>query len=720
MRAARAVAVVALLCFAGGCSLPPLDLEAERPLDQRTTILAANGRTLARLFKHNRAVVSLRDVPRPLVDAVLASEDARFYQHDGFDLRSIVRAALVNLEEGEVVQGGSTITQQYVKNTYFRRPARTFERKARELRLALEVERRYSKDEILERYLNTLYWGEGAYGLRAAAETYFGHGVSSLTLKESALLAALIKSPAYYDPRDHPGHARRRRNYVLGRMASLGWLAPRRAAAVARKGLGVTAHPPALTTRQPYFVEAVKREILGDARLGANERERARALYTGGLRIETTLVPRLQAAAERAVADVLDRPGDPEAAVVALRPRSGRIVAMVGGRDWSRSQVNLALGRAGGGSGRQPGSAFKPIDLATALESGIPMATEYDSGPVTFTFDDGSTWSVSNAEGGGYGSLSLEEALVHSVNGVYARLAMDVGPDRIASQAHLMGVESKLDVYPSIALGTSAVSVLDMAAAYATLANYGRAVEPTTIRRVSLPNGEVLHPDQETVGAALSAGNAYQITRALEQAVARGTGTAAQIGRPVAGKTGTTNNFTDAWFVGYTPDLVTAVWVGYPEGLVPMTNVHGIRVYGGTFPAHIFSAFMSEALEGVPPRGFEVPRNSLVTVEINPKSGLLAAPWCRGVERTMLRELVPTETCPLPPPSPLPSPSPTDDRHDRDGERGKGEEGETKQKGEKRDEGQEGPSSQPRPKESDKPEPKSSPRKDRGGDSARG
>jgi membrane peptidoglycan carboxypeptidase len=530
MRAARAVvAGLVVVCAAGACTLPPLDLEAERPLDLRTTIVAANGQTLARLYKQNRSVVSLDKVPKSLVDAVLASEDARFYRHDGFDLRSIVRAALVNLEEGEVVQGGSTITQQYVKNTYFRRPARTFERKARELRLALEVERRYTKDEILERYLNTLYWGEGAYGVRAAAETYFGHGVATLTLRESALLAALIKSPAHYDPRDHPANARRRRNYVLDRMVSLGWITAQQGREARRSGLGVTAQPPRIATRRPYFVEAVKREILADERFGANERERARALYTGGLRIETTLEPRLQVAAERAVRDVLGQPGDPEAALVALRPRSGRIVAMVGGRDWSRSQVNLALGRAGGGSGRQPGSAFKPIDLATALESGIPMATEYASGPVSFTFDDGSTWSVANSEGGGYGPLSLEEALVHSVNGVYARLAMDVGPDRIATQAQLMGVTSKLDVYPSIALGTSSVSVLDMAAAYATLANYGRAVEPTTIGRVQLPDGEILHPDQETVGAALSAGNAYQITKALEQAVERGTGTAAQI-----------------------------------------------------------------------------------------------------------------------------------------------------------------------------------------------
>ena len=701
LRALSAISAAALI--SASCSLAPMDLRAERPLELRSTIFASDGRPLARLYKQNRALIALDDLPQDLVDAVLAAEDARFYEHGGFDLRSIARAALVNLQEGEVVQGGSTITQQYVKNTYFRHAARTFRRKARELRLAIEVERRYSKDEILEKYLNTVYWGQGAYGVRAAAETFFGHGARTLSLPESALLAAVIKSPAYYDPRSHPEHARVRRNYVLDRMVSLGDVSASAARKAKREGLGVGGRSPHVTTRRPYFVEAVKREILSDPRFGSNEQERARALYTGGLRIESTLDRRLQSVAERAVRDVLDQPGDPEAALVALRPRSGRIVAMVGGRDWSRSQVNLALGRAGGGSGRQPGSAFKPIDLATALESGIPMATKYSSSPVTFTFDDGTTWPVSNNEGGGYGPLTLDEALVHSVNGVYARLGMDVGPDRIASQAALMGVRSKLPAYPSIALGAANVSVLDMAAAYATLDNYGRAVEPTTIRKVTLPSGEVLPPDQDVVEGAVSPGNAYQITKAMEEVVERGTGTAANIGRPVAGKTGTTNDFTDAWFVGYTPNLVTAVWVGYPQGLVPMTNVHGIRVFGGTLPAMIWRSFMSEAVAGTPVESFEVPKGGLVTVEIDPESGLLAAEWCPGKKKTMLRELVPTQTCPLPPP-PSPSPSPSASPKGRD--KGKGEDEKEKGDSKKGPPGDSEPS--PEPEGSPKPKPKPS------------
>ncbi len=646
----------AALVVAGACSLPPVDLRGERRIALRSTFTAADGSFLARFFRENRAWIPLEKIPDVLVDAVISAEDARFWQHAGFDLRAIARAALVNVSRGETVQGGSTITQQYVKNTFFRSPPRSLDRKAKELRLAIELERRYTKREILERYLNTVYFGEGAYGARAAAETFFGRDVQDLGVADAALLAALIKAPATYDPRRHPRRALARRDYVLRRMEELGHLSRERMTQALRSGLGITPNPPRVPTNEPYFVEAVRQELLRDRRLGRSDAERARSLYEGGLKVETTLVPRLQDAAERAVEQVLGRPGDPEASLVAVRPATGEVVAMVGGRDWRQSQVNLALGAAGGGSGRQPGSAFKPIVLATALESGIPLTARYQSAPAVFTLDDGSTWTVRNSEGTGYGFLPLDEALVRSVNGVYARLGLDVGAAQVASQARLMGVRSKLPVYPSIALGTAQVSVLDMAAAYATLANGGTAVAPTTIRRIRMGNGELLRPDQERVGSAVAPGNAYLITRVLEQVIHRGTGTAANIGRPAAGKTGTTNDYVDAWFVGYTPDLVAAVWVGYPQGSVPMYDVHGIRVFGGTFPALIWRSFMLSALANVPPRDFELPKSDIVRVEIDPVSGLLAAPWCPGELKRMLRQLAPTEYCPLPPPSPYPTP----------------------------------------------------------------
>ena len=660
MRAPRSAALATAAAVAlGGCSLRPIDLDEQRPLALRSTFRAADGSVLARFFKENRRLVDLDDVPRSLVDAVLAAEDARFFDHPGFDVKAIARAALVNLSEGRAVQGGSTITQQYVKNTFFRKPARTLERKAKELRLAIEVEKRYDKRAILELYLNTVYFGRGAYGVGAAAESYFGHGVARLDLAESALLAAVIRAPSRYDPHEHAARARGRRDYVLDRMVELGTLSARRARAAARRPLGIIPAPPPQEARFPYFVEAVRQELLGDGRLGRSDDERARTIYEGGLVVRTTLDPELQAAAESAVADVLDRPGDPSAALVALRPSTGEVVAMVGGRDWSQSQVNLALGRRGGGSGRQPGSAFKPIAAAAALEAGIPFDARYESSPASFTFADGSTWSPSNAEGGGRGLMPLREALVHSVNGVYARLAMQLGPAAIVSQAKRMGVRSKLPVYPSVVLGSSQVSVLDMATAYATLANGGTMIEPTTIAEVETASGELLRPDQEVDLGAISPGTAYLVTKALEDVIDRGTGVAADIGRPAAGKTGTTNDYVDAWFVGYTPDLVAAVWVGYPQGAIPMYDVHGIRVTGGSFPALIWRQFMAAAHGDAPAKPFRIPRNELVTVEIDPKSGLLAAEWCPGKKKTMLRQLAPTQYCPAPTPAPLPSPSPS-------------------------------------------------------------
>jgi membrane peptidoglycan carboxypeptidase len=378
----------------------------------------------------------------------------------------------------------------------------------------------------------------------------------------------------------------------------------------------------------------------------------------------------MQHLASGAVNSVLNQPGDPSGALITLDPHTGEILAMVGGNDFSTSQVNLALGKEGGGSGRQPGSTMKPIVAATALETGIPFDEHYESGPLSTVTPDGSTWTVGNTEGPGGPPLPIDEALVDSVNGVFARLALDLGAGAIVNQARLMGVSAKLPSVPSIALGSAEVSVLDMAAAFATIANRGTAIEPTTIRSVETPDGRVIRPRQDVTPQVLAPGNAYLITKALEQVIERGTGTAAGIGRPAAGKTGTTNDYADAWFVGYTPDLVTAVWVGYPEGRVPMTTVHGGVVVGGTLPAQIWRTFMASALAGRPARPFLLPRSDLVEVRIDPVSGLLAAPWCSGRIEKMLRQEVPTELCPQPPspsptptatatPTPTPSPTPT-------------------------------------------------------------
>ena len=696
---------LALILGAGACSLPPVDLDRERPLAQRTTISAADGTKLARLFKQNRALVPLERVPRSLVVAVLTAEDRRFFDHPGYDLGSIARAAVANFAAGEVVQGASTITQQYVKNAFFRRAPRTLERKARELRIALEVEHTLSKRQILERYLNTVYFGDGAYGVKAAAETFFDHGVGRLTPAKSALLAAVIKSPAHYNPRNHPGTARARRNYILRRLAELDLIGSRRVRRARHSRLHVVERLLRVPTRQPYFVEAVKRELMADRRLGTTERERAAALWTGGLEVETTLDLELQRAAEKAVAGVLNQPGDPEAALVAIRPSSGEIVAMVGGRDWSTSQVNLALGISGGGSGRQPGSSFKPLVAATALESGITFDELYESSGGTFTLPSGEAWPVHNAEGGAGGLIRLDEALVHSVNGVYARLILQLGADQVATQARLMGVKAKLPPYPSIALGGAEVSVLDMAASYATIANGGTVIEPTTIRSVELTGGDILRPDRRVVQGVISPGNAYLLTQVMQEVIRRGTGVAANFGRPAAGKTGTTNDYADAWFVGYTPDLVAAVWVGHPEGAIPMTSVHGIRVSGGTFPALIWRSFMASALADEPVRDFVLPEGELVTVLIDPATGLLAAPWCEGEPRQMLRQLVPTAYCPQPVPKPTPTPTPEPQQEEKNRKDVDGQAGKHNDHGGVGNDGGGGDQGSPTPEESPTPKP---------------
>jgi penicillin-binding protein 1A len=667
----RSRVTIAILLVVGltaaACTLKPIDLKEEKPLALRSTVTAADGTVLAQFYNENRSPVRLGRVSPTLIDAILAAEDNNFFEHPGYDLKAIARALIVNLRQGEIVQGGSTITQQYVKNTYFRNPPKTFARKIKELRFALEVEKRFTKKEILERYLNIVYLGHGAYGVKAATETYFDHGVKRVTPGEAALLAGLIRAPSETDPYRHPQIARTRRDHVLDLMVQTRRLSAARARRFKRQDLPIRPEPPITARREPYFVEAVRQEILSDERFGANAGVRDRLLHEGGLQIETTLVPELQRQAERAIASVLNQPGDPAAALVALQTGSGKIVAMVGGQDWSNSQVNLALGAEGGGSGRQAGSSFKTLTAAAAMEAGIPLHTMFESAPAIFDLGDGQTWQVDNYTGLDYGKLPLDEALIRSINGVYARLALTIGGGAVANQAQIMGVRSNLSGYPSIALGATDVSVMDMAAAYSTLANKGVAVEPTTIERVVNADGGMFEPEQQVLPGAMSAGNAYLLTATLEQVIERGTGMAADIGRPAAGKTGTTDDYSDAWFVGYTPQITTAVWVGYPEQRIPMTSVHGIQVAGGTLPAQIWQRFMSAAHEGLPVRDFELPRDELQKVLINPKTGLLAAPWCAQKEQWMLRSIVPTETCPKPPPKPDPTPSPSPDKDDEPG-----------------------------------------------------
>lgn len=635
-----------------------LELPATPPPLQTTYVYDRHGNLLTTLHSTvDRTIIPLEQMPRSLREAVIASEDQDFYRHPGFDPIGILRAAWTDLVLRKTVQGGSTITQQLVKNVYagtyetdpetgeqvYVVPPRTLGQKVREVLLAIKLEQELSKDEILARYLNTVYFGHGAYGVQAAAQTYWSKDASELTLLESVTLAGVIPGPSLYDPILHPEDARARRNHVLDRMVAEGYLDPARAAAL--KAKPVRTHP--LVTaevwdrRLGYFLDYTRRslvEAFGEARV-----------LGGGLRVTTTLDRRMQEAAEAATERYLPEPDDPEAALVAIDPRTGAVRAMVGGRNWNRSKVNLATGD--GGTGRHAGSAFKVFTLVAALEDRISLSSRW-RGPATITIPDrrcyteGRPWTLSNASDSEAGTFTLLQATAHSVNTVYAQLVTVVGPEAVVDVAHRMGIESPLDPVCSITLGTQEVTPLEMTRAYATLAARGVRHDATPLLEVADPTGEVLRRIDRRGQQVLRPNDADLATYALRTVITSGTGTRANIGRPAAGKTGTAQEYVDAWFCGYTPQLAACVWVGYPQGQIPLVNVHGFpAVFGGTIPALIWHDFMVEALAGQPVLDFHEPSFEGYT----------------GGPPTPVPAPSPSPTqSPTPTPSPSPTPSPTE------------------------------------------------------------
>ncbi|HVM05355.1 MAG TPA: PBP1A family penicillin-binding protein [Acidimicrobiales bacterium] len=608
MRRASAFLLLAVLT-AGACSweTPPLKSTVPAPLAESSRILAADGSVVTALHgEENRETVPLARMPVALRQAVVAIEDERFWEHKGVDTRSVLRAVYANAAEGEVVEGGSTITQQYVKNELVG-PDRTLRRKLREASLAYQLERRYTKERILELYLNTIYFGNGAYGVQAAANEYFGIAVDQLGLAQAALLAGLIRAPNRTDPYLQPEVAAARRRVVLEKMVELGWATTEQAAAAGAEPL-ISATPAADRYPAPHFVERVKRFILDDPRFGPTPDARRDLLFKGGLRITTTLDRRRQAAAEAAIARVLSSPEtDPAAAVVSIEPGTGFVRALVGGRDFFGSAAEAKFDLATQGS-RPAGSAFKPFVLAAALEQHVPVTKFYDA-PGTMTIPlPREPWTVSNYEGQGGGRMTLIDATIRSVNTVYAQLILDVGPADAVATAARMGITSPLQPYPSAVLGTNDVTPLEMASAYGTLANRGLAVPPVFVTRVVGSDGRVLFQHQHSQKRVLDRASADVVVDVLRQAVERGTGVKARIGRPVAGKTGTGQEWRDAWFVGFTPELATAVWVGFPDrqrSMVPPAT--RILVTGGSWPAEIWGLYASEALADVPAGDFPAP-----------------------------------------------------------------------------------------------------------------
>ncbi len=577
------------------------------PLAQRSLVFDRNGDLLASLHAdQNRSPVALGQVPIVVQDAVLDVEDNRFYEHGGVDFRSLVRALRTNVNGGGVLQGGSTITQQLVKNSILT-PQRNVHRKIKEAVLAVRLENQMTKHQILERYLNTVYFGNGAYGVQAASEAYFDTDVGHLTADQAALLAGLIRNPDGYDPLSHPLAAKERRAEALDRMVANDHLSQAEADALKDKPVPrkvFTPVPPA----DDYFTEEVKLALLADPRLGDTYQQRYNALFEGGLQIYTTLDPAMQLKAVAAVRDQLPpHPGPFTAALISVEPASGAVRAMVAGSDFDAAHYNLATGR--GGTGRQPGSSFKPFVLATRLDAGgSPQDTVDGTSPCTVKVPGFATYTAKNVEGEANGTLSLRDALAHSVNCAYIRVGVASGLDKVSEMARRLGVRSPLTPYPSMPLGTEEVSPLDMASAYATFDNDGVYHQPRFVEKVVDGSGHVMFSGGDKGKQVISPQVAREVVQTMQAVVQYGTGRAAALpDRPVAGKTGTTEDYSDAWFVGYAPQLSTAVWMGDPAKRTPMRDVGGIRVFGGTYPAKIWHEYMESALAGAPVISFKSP-----------------------------------------------------------------------------------------------------------------
>jgi penicillin-binding protein 1A len=606
--------------------LPVVPVEVES-----STVYAADG-TLLYTFhaEENRKVVPLEDIPVHVRDAVIAIEDERYYRHNGVDVRAVLRALRANTQAGSVEEGGSTITQQYVKKVLLQDDSQTLSRKIEEASMALQLERRYSKDRILELYLNAIYFGNGAYGIEAAARQYFGKPVTDLTLAEGALLAGLIQRPGATDPYDAPAEALARRNLVLERMRSNRFAtdAAVDAALAEPVALGSPTTPAAERYAAAYFVEEVKQWVLDDERFGATAQDRRDLLFGGGLRIQTTVDLAQQAAAEAAVGAILPDPAGPSASLVSIEPATGFVRAMVGGRDFFGPGENAKLNLATQGP-RQAGSSFKPMVLAAALAQGIDPQTQISAPAcIDIPLEDGQIWHPCNYGGGGAGTVSIVEGTVRSYNTLYAQLILRVGPAEAMAAARSFGIRSPLRDNPAAVLGTNEVTATDMASAYATFANRGIHVPPVLVTRITRADGTVLFQHHHTQQKVLDAGVADTLTSILEQVIARGTGTKARLDRPAAGKTGTAQEWRDAWFAGYTPELATAVWVGFPRAQISMEPpVTPIRVTGGSYPAQIWQRYMQAALAGTPPVAFHpAPTTTTTTPPRTPRPTTTTAP----------------------------------------------------------------------------------------------
>ena len=596
-------------------NLPELDRYRNTELAQTSVVYNSAGEVVDELHGvQNRFVVDLSEVDPTLRDAVVAIEDQRFYEHRGLDFEAVGRAAWENVRSLSIQEGGSTITQQLVKNTYIAQEQRqipSFRRKMAEASLAWQYEEAHSKDEILEQYLNTVYFGANAYGAEAAARTYYNKAAADLTLPESAMLAGIINLPGTYDPFSDPESAKARRNVVLDRMLEHGHIEEEEHAAAVAEEIELSRGRVEYENDNEYFLDAVRKELA--------EEYGDQAVYEGGLKIYTTLDPRLQELAATSVDDVVNpEEGGPSASLVSVEPETGAVKAMVGGSDFQQVKFNLATQGK-----RQPGSAFKTFVLSEAIRQGISTDTRYLSKYLEVPMGEyEEPYVVQNYDFHERGPINLKTATEQSDNTVYVQLALDLGLENVVDMASKMGIESALETYPSTAIGGlgEGVSPYEMASAYSTLANGGVHMEPYLVEKVTREEDgeEVTIQEHEPEGKeALTRDKAAAVTQTLRGVVERGTASryrdlVDEIGRPSAGKTGTSENFVDAWYIGYVPQLTTSVWVGYPEERVPMVNINGLpEINGENYPLDIWSLYMQGAVGDLPVEQLDTPSDDL-------------------------------------------------------------------------------------------------------------
>jgi penicillin-binding protein 1A len=619
---------VATLFGATRSEAEPLNLD---PLPERSLIYDSKGALVGPLPSiENRSPVTLDQIPSLVKRSILAVEDENFYSHAGVNLRATVRALFTNFQSGDIEQGGSTITMQLVKNALLT-PERSLTRKTKEAILAYRLEQEMSKDEILTRYLNTVYFGNGAYGVQAAAETYFGKSIGAVSWPEAALMAAMIRDPRDYDPFTNPSLAIERRHIALQRLVETGDLTQAEADLYAFTPLP-TAPSQVAAPPKDYFIEQVKQALLDDPsfNLGDDPVSRYNAVFKGGLRIYTTLDPSLQQKALDARNNTMPN-NDPNglfviggarvntddvcpklndgaghclgtAALVSVEPSTGAVRDLVGGPGFEKWNYDLATHSPG----RQPGSSMKAFVLAAALEQGININDTIDGSQCAIRNPGGTPDPYVQKGEGGVASLVRQTA--GSVNCAFLRLGQIVGIDKVIEQAKKMGVKQELRNVVSVPLGVNEITPLEMAGAYAAIANDGVFNAPYFVDKITDASGHVIYQHEASPQRVMSSQSARQEIVALQAVVTGGTGTRAAIsGRPVAGKTGTTDKHGDAWFIGFTPQLATAVWMGSPESVVPMNSVGGINVFGGTFPALLWHNFMVDAMAFVPVEQFTPP-----------------------------------------------------------------------------------------------------------------